>query len=59
MFRSPYILALLMMCLMLGLTACSEPEPSKDRDTLTKADFKEQIQSLNMEEPSWKLDTSL
>ncbi|WP_339287199.1 extracellular solute-binding protein [Paenibacillus sp. FSL R5-0486] len=60
MFRSPFIIALLMMCLMSGLTACSESEQSEDRGASTKVDFTEQIQSLNLnqEEPSWKLDTT-
>ncbi|WP_307416889.1 extracellular solute-binding protein [Paenibacillus sp. W2I17] len=60
MFRSPFIIALLMMCLMSGLSACSESEQSEDRGASTKADFTEQIQSLNLnlEEPSWKLDTT-
>lgn len=60
MFRSSFILALLMMCLLSGLTACSELEQSEDMGTSTKADFTEQIQSLNLnlEEPSWKLDTT-
>lgn len=60
MFRSPFIIALLMMCLLSGLTACSESEQSEDMGTSTKADFTEQIQSLNLnlEEPSWKLDTT-
>ncbi|WFR61042.1 hypothetical protein P9222_21305 [Paenibacillus amylolyticus] len=60
MFRSPFIVAVLMMCLMSGLTACSESEQSEDGDASTKAHFTEQIQSLkqNMEEPSWKLDTT-
>ncbi|WP_339308711.1 extracellular solute-binding protein [Paenibacillus sp. FSL L8-0435] len=60
MFRSPFIIALLMMCLMSGLTACSESEQSEDRRASTKVDFTEQIQSLNLnlEEPSWKLDTT-
>ncbi|MCP1427185.1 putative aldouronate transport system substrate-binding protein [Paenibacillus xylanexedens] len=60
MFRSPFITALLMMCLMSGLTACSESEQSEDRRASTKVDFTEQIQSLNLnlEEPSWKLDTT-
>ncbi|OMF08251.1 hypothetical protein BK129_06685 [Paenibacillus amylolyticus] len=60
MFRSPFITALLMMCLMSGLTACSESEQVEDKGASTKADFTEQIQSLNLnqEEPSWKLDTT-
>lgn len=60
MFRSPFILTLLMICLMSGLSACSESEQSEDRGAPTKADFTEQIQSLNLnlEEPSWKLDTT-
>ncbi|WP_339185406.1 extracellular solute-binding protein [Paenibacillus sp. FSL R5-0701] len=60
MFRSPFITALLMMFLMSGLTACSESEQAEDKGASTKADFTEQIQSLNLnlEEPSWKLDTT-
>ncbi|MCL6663864.1 extracellular solute-binding protein [Paenibacillus amylolyticus] len=60
MFRSPFIIALLMTFLMSGLSACSESEQSEDRGASTKADFTEQIQSLNLklEEPSWKLDTT-
>lgn len=60
MFRSPFITALLMMFLMSGLSACSESEQSEDRGASTKADVTEQIQSLNLnlEEPSWKLDTT-
>ncbi|WJM05800.1 extracellular solute-binding protein [Paenibacillus sp. PK1-4R] len=60
MFRSPFILALLMMCLMSGLTACSESEQSEDKGASTKADFTEQIQSLNLnlEEPAWRMDTT-
>lgn len=60
MFRSPFIIALLMMFLMSGLTACSESEQAEDKGASTKADFTEQIQSLNLnlEEPSWKLDTT-
>ncbi|KLU56420.1 hypothetical protein EL84_22800 [Paenibacillus sp. VT-400] len=60
MFRSPFITALLMMCLMSGLSACSESEQSEDKGASTKADFTEQIQSLtlNLEEPAWKMDTT-
>lgn len=60
MFRIPFIIALLMMCLMSGLSACSESEQAEDRGASTKADVTEQIQSLNLnlEEPSWKLDTT-
>ncbi|WP_272036529.1 extracellular solute-binding protein [Paenibacillus sp. JJ-100] len=60
MFRSPFILALLLICLMSGLTACSESEQSEDNGASTKADFTEKRQNLNLnlEEPSWKLDTS-
>lgn len=60
MFRSPFITALLMMFLMSGLSACSESEQAEDRGASTKADVTEQIQSLNLnlEEPSWKLDTT-
>lgn len=60
MFRSLFILNLLMICLMSGLAACSEPDQSEDKGASTKADFTEQIQSLNLnlEEPAWKLDTT-
>ncbi|WP_181156141.1 MULTISPECIES: extracellular solute-binding protein [unclassified Paenibacillus] len=60
MFRSSFILALLMMCLMSGLAACSESEQAEDKGASTKADFTEEMQSLNLnlDEPSWKLDTT-
>lgn len=60
LFRSPFIIALLMMCLMSGLAACSKSEQAKDRGITTKADFTEQSQhfNLNVQEPSWKLDTT-
>jgi len=45
---------------MSGLAACSESEQSEDGDASNKANFTEQMQSLNlnMEKPSWKLDTT-
>ncbi|WP_339308190.1 extracellular solute-binding protein [Paenibacillus sp. FSL R5-0519] len=60
LFRIPFIIALLMMCLMSSLAACSEPEQAEDKGVTTKADFTEQSQhfNLNVQEPSWKLDTT-
>ncbi|WP_339255440.1 extracellular solute-binding protein [Paenibacillus sp. FSL R5-0713] len=60
LFRSPFIIALLMMCLMSGLAACSKSEHAEDRGVTTNADFTEQSQhfNLNVQEPSWKLDTT-